>query len=129
MKKVIFTENAPRPIGPYNQAIVNQNLLYTSGQIAIDLKTGELINASIEEETQLVMQHLQELLKAVGSDLSDIIKVSIFIKNMDDFSKINAVYATYFDEANAPARETIEVAKLPKNATIEISIIANAHLA
>lgn len=128
MKKIIFTEKAPKPIGPYNQAIVNQQILYTSGQIAIDVSTGKLIEASIEAETKLVMQHLSEILKAAKSDFSDVIKVSIFIKNMDDFSKINQIYAAYFDEKNAPARETIEVARLPKDANIEISLVANSKL-
>jgi 2-iminobutanoate/2-iminopropanoate deaminase len=128
MKKIIFTENAPKPIGPYNQAIVNNNLLYTSGQIAIDLNSGQLVKASIEEETKLVMLHLSEILKAAHSDFSEVIKVSIFIKNMNDFAQINAVYAQYFEEEFAPARETIEVARLPKDANIEISLIANANL-
>lgn len=128
MKKIIFTEKAPKPIGPYNQAIVNQQILYTSGQIAIDVSTGKLIEDSIEAETQLVMQHLSEILKAAKSDFSEVIKVSIFIKNMDDFSKINQIYAAYFDEENAPARETIEVARLPKDANIEISLVANSKL-
>lgn len=129
MKKIIFTEHAPKPIGPYSQAIVNNGLLYTSGQISLDLETGQLIQTSIEDETHLVMKHLSELLKAVNANFSDVIKVSIFIKNMNDFSKINAVYEEYFDEATAPARETIEVARLPKDANIEISIIANTNLA
>lgn len=128
MKKIIFTENAPKPIGPYNQAVVNNGILYTSGQIAIELGSGKLNNASIEDETRLVMQHLSEILKTAGSSFSEVIKVCIFIKNMNDFSKINAVYADYFDEENAPARETIEVARLPKDANIEISLIANANL-
>lgn len=128
MKKIIFTEKAPKPIGPYNQAIVNHQILYTSGQIAIDVSTGKLIEASIEDETRLVMQHLSEILKAAKSDFSEVIKVSIFIKNMDAFSKINQIYAEYFDEENAPARETVEVARLPKDANIEISLIANSKL-
>lgn len=128
MKKIIFTEKAPKPIGPYNQAIVNKQILYTSGQIALDVTTGKLIEASIEDETRMVMQHLAEILKAAKSDFSEVIKVSIFIKNMDDFSKINQIYAAYFDEENAPARETIEVARLPKDAQIEISLVANSKL-
>lgn len=128
MKKIIYTKNAPNPIGPYNQAIVNNGILYTSGQIAIDINSGKLVAASIEDETKLVMQHLSEILKSANSDFSEVIKVSIFIKNMNDFAKINAIYAMYFDEENAPARETIEVARLPKDANIEISLIANAKL-
>lgn len=128
MKKIIYTKNAPNPIGPYNQAIVNNGILYTSGQIAIDINSGKLVAASIEDETKLVMQHLSEILKSANSDFSEVIKVSIFIKNMNDFAKINAIYARYFDEENAPARETIEVARLPKDANIEISLIANAKL-
>lgn len=128
MKKIIFTEKAPKPIGPYNQAIVNNGIVYTSGQIAMDINTGQLINAAIEDETRLVMQHLAEILKAAQSDFSEVIKVSIFIKDMNDFAKINAIYAEYFDEENAPARETIEVARLPKDAQIEISLIANSNM-
>lgn len=124
MKKIIFTEKAPKPIGPYNQAIVNNSILYTSGQIAINPITGEFTKGTIEEETKLVMQHLSEILKAANSNFDQVIKVSIFIKNMNDFGKINLVYGSYFNEKNAPARETVEVARLPKDANIEISLIA-----
>ena len=124
MKKNIFTEKAPQPIGPYNQAIVYNNAVYTSGQIAINLETGNLIKASIEEETILVMEHLSEILKAANTSFENVIKVSIFVKDMNDFEAINAVYAAYFDEMLAPARETVQVAKLPKNANLEISMIA-----
>lgn len=129
MKKVIFTKNAPPPIGPYNQAIVHNGLIYTSGQIAMDLATGQLIQASIEEETHLVMQHLAAILKQVNSTFEEVIKVTIFIQDMNNFSRINTVYASYFDEANAPARETVEVARLPKDAHIEISVIAKTTIA
>lgn len=127
MKKEIITKNAPEPIGPYNQAIVANNMLYTSGQIAINLETGKLIDANIEEETKLVMQHLSAILKTANTDFSNVIKTSIFIKNMDDFSKINAVYSSYFENSIAPARETVEVARLPKDANVEISLIATVN--
>jgi 2-iminobutanoate/2-iminopropanoate deaminase len=127
MKKEIITKNAPEPIGPYNQAIVANNMLYTSGQIAINLETGKLIDADIEEETKLVMQHLSAILKAANTDFSKVIKTSIFIKNMNDFAKINAVYSSYFENTIAPARETVEVARLPKDAHVEISLIATIN--
>ena len=98
--------------------------LYTSGQIAIDPKTGELQTDDIETETQQVMQNLSGVLKAAGMSFEHVIKTTIFIKNMDDFQKINAVYGSYFDDATAPARETVEVARLPKNVNIEISVLA-----
>lgn len=124
MKKIIHSENAPEPIGPYNQAVLKNGFLFTSGQIAINPSTGELVTASIEEETKLVMQNLEAVLEAAGMNFSHVIKATIFIANMEDFGKINQVYATYFDEQTAPARETVEVANLPKYANVEISVIA-----
>ncbi|GGE11099.1 Rid family detoxifying hydrolase [Psychroflexus salis] len=124
MKKNITTEKAPQPIGPYNQAIVFNNMVFTSGQIAINLETGNLIKASIEEETILVMEHLSEILQAANSNFENVIKVSIFVKDMQDFDAINAVYAAYFEDMLAPARETVQVVQLPKNANVEISMIA-----
>ncbi|WP_299012441.1 RidA family protein [uncultured Polaribacter sp.] len=124
MKKIITTENAPAPIGPYNQAILSGNTLYTSGQIAINPKNGELVLDSIEAETKQVMENLKEVLAAAGMTFEHIIKTSIFIADMHNFSKINAVYGEYFNEATAPARETVEVANLPKFVNVEISAIA-----
>ena len=125
MKKIIFTKNAPAPIGAYNQAVLSGNTLYTSGQIAINPKTGELINGSIKEETQLVMENLKAVLKEAGMTFENVIKSTIFISDMNNFSEINNVYASYFNKDTAPARETVEVSRLPKSVNIEISMIAS----
>ena len=124
MKKIIFTTEAPAPIGPYNQAVLVGNTLYTSGQIALDPVSMELIMDDIETETQQVMQNMKAVLSAADMTFENVIKTSIFIMNMADFSRINAVYASYFDEATAPARETVQVDCLTKNVNIEISMIA-----
>lgn len=124
MKKVITTIKAPSPIGPYNQAILTGNTLYTSGQIAINPKTGELVLESIKKETIQVMENLKEVLAAAEMTFENVIKTSIFISDMNNFSQINAIYGTYFDEETAPARETVEVANLPKFVNVEISAIA-----
>ncbi len=124
MKKIIFTKNAPAPIGPYNQAVLKGNILYTSGQIAIHPKTGELVTANIEEETQQVMQNMKAVLEAAGMTFENVVKTTIFIMNMNDFGSINSVYGSYFNEKTAPARETVQVACLPKNVNVEISMIA-----
>jgi 2-iminobutanoate/2-iminopropanoate deaminase len=123
-KTIINTEHAPAPIGPYNQAILAGNTLYTSGQIALDPMSGELILDSIENETRQVMENMRAVLKAAGMSFKDVVKTSIFISDMGNFARINAVYATYFDETSAPARETVEVANLPKYVNVEISMIA-----
>jgi 2-iminobutanoate/2-iminopropanoate deaminase len=125
MKKIIKTENAPAPIGPYNQAVLNGSMLYTSGQIAIDPQTGSLVLGDIKVETKLVMENLKAILTEVGMTFENVLKTSIFISDMENFSKINEVYATYFNEATAPARETVEVANLPKYVNVEISLIAS----
>ena len=124
MKKIIFTEKAPAPIGPYNQAVLVGNMLYTSGQIAINPLTNELVLENIETETKQVMENLKAVLEAAEMTFENVIKVSIFISDMNNFSKINTVYGAYFNEATAPARETVQVAGLPKNVNIEISAIA-----
>ena len=124
MKKIIFTTEAPAPIGPYNQAVLVGNTLYTSGQIALDPVSMELIMDNIETETQQVMQNMKAVLAASDMTFENVIKTSIFIIDMADFNRINTVYASYFDEATAPARETVQVACLPKNVNIEISMIA-----
>lgn len=124
MKKIIFTDKAPAPIGPYNQAVLVGNTLYTSGQIALNPSTGELVLDSIEEETKQVMENMKAVLEAADMTFEHVVKTTIFIMNMGDFAKINAVYGTYFDEQNAPARETVQVACLPKNVNIEISMLA-----
>ena len=124
MKKIISTTKAPAPIGPYNQAILSGNTLYTSGQIAINPTTGELILDSIEAETTQVMENMKEVLAAADMTFEDVIKSSIFIADMNQFAKINTVYGSYFNEETAPARETVEVANLPKFVNVEISMIA-----
>ena len=125
MKKIITTSKAPAPIGPYNQAVLKGNMLYTSGQIAIDPKTGNLAIDDIKTETKLVMENLKAILTEAGMTFENVLKTSIFISDMHNFSAINEVYATYFDEATAPARETVEVANLPKFVNVEISVIAS----
>lgn len=124
MKKIIFTEKAPAPIGPYSQAILSENTLYTSGQIAINPQNGELVLDTIEIETEQVMQNIKAILEAANMTFDNVIKATIFIINMNDFARINTVYSRYFDESNAPARETVQVAALPKYVNIEISVIA-----
>ncbi len=124
MKKIIFTENAPAPIGPYNQAVLVKDILYTSGQIAIDPRTGELILDDIQKETTMVMENMKAVLEAANMNFNDVFKATIFISDMTNFAKINEVYAGYFDEKNAPARETVEVSCLPKNVNVEISMMA-----
>lgn len=124
MKKIIQTPHAPAPIGPYNQAIMIGNMLYTSGQIAINPETGELELSDIETETERVMQSLKAILFAANMTFENVIKSTIFISDMNNFAKINAIYGKYFDEATAPARETVQVSVLPKQVNIEISMIA-----
>ena len=124
MKKIIFTDNAPAPIGPYNQAVLVGNTLYTSGQIALNPQTMELVLDDIETETKQVMENMKAVLTAAEMTFENVVKSSIFIMNMEDFSRINTVYGAYFNEATAPARETVQVACLPKNVNIEISMIA-----
>jgi 2-iminobutanoate/2-iminopropanoate deaminase len=124
MKKIIFTENAPAPIGPYNQAVLKGNTLYTSGQIAINPATGSLVLDTIEAETEQVMQNMKAVLEAAGMTFENVVKTTIFIMNMNDFGSINSIYGSYFNEKTAPARETVQVACLPKNVNVEISMIA-----
>ena len=123
MHKIINSSNAPAPIGPYSQATLAGNTLYVSGQIPIDPSTGKLISGSIEEETDRVMKNLNAILVEVGADFSNVVKCSIFVKDMSDFAKINGIYGEYF-QSNPPARETVEVSRLPKDVRVEISCIA-----
>jgi len=125
MKKIIVTAKAPAPIGPYNQAVLKGNMLFTSGQIALNPVTGELEISDISSETTLVMENLKAVLAEAGMTFENVLKASIFISDMNNFSAINRVYATYFNEATAPARETVEVANLPKFVNVEISMIAS----
>ncbi len=124
MKKIIQTNSAPAPIGPYSQAVLSGNTLYTSGQIAIDSKSGELILSSISAETKKVMENMQAVLQAAGMGFENVVKSTIFLSSMKHFNTVNEVYGSYFDEQAAPARETVEVSELPKKVNIEISMIA-----
>ncbi len=122
-KKIIRTENAPAPIGPYNQAVMYGDTLYVSGQIALDPKTGELVQDDIQTETKMVMENLKAVLAEAGMDFSNVIKSTIFLMDMGQFALVNEVYGNYFGE-NPPARETVQVAGLPKGVNVEISVIA-----
>jgi 2-iminobutanoate/2-iminopropanoate deaminase len=123
-KKIIYTDKAPAPIGPYNQAVLSGNTLYTSGQIAINPENGELVLDHIEAETTQVMKNMKAVLNGADMDFEDVVKTTIFITDMNDFARINSVYGSYFDEKNAPARETVQVSVLPKQVNVEISMIA-----
>lgn len=122
-KKVISTDKVPVAIGPYSQAILARNTLYCSGQIAINPETGDLNTETITEETHQVMKNISEVLKAADMDFSNVVKCSIFLSDMNQYSEINQVYASYFAE-NPPAREAVQVSVLPKNVNVEISVIA-----
>ena len=124
--EVVSTKKAPQAIGPYSQAIVINNLVYTSGQIPLNPETGVIASNDIEEQTKQVCLNISEILKAAGSHIDNTIKTTVFIKNMSDFAKVNAVYAKYFK--NAPARSCVEVSKMPKDALIEIEVIAYKEL-
>jgi 2-iminobutanoate/2-iminopropanoate deaminase len=124
MKKIIFTDKAPAPIGPYSQAVLVNETLYTSGQIALNPETMELVLDDIKTETKQVMENMKMVLEAAGMTFENVVKSTIFIMDMNDFSDINSVYATYFDEKTSPARETVQVAGLPKGVNVEISMIA-----
>jgi len=123
MKTVINTNNAPAPIGPYSQAVKAGNFLFVSGQIALDPATGELVLDDIKTETTKVMENINAVLTEAGFDFSDIVKTSIFLKDMQNFAQVNEVYGTYFKD-NFPARETVQVAGLPKNVNVEITVTA-----
>ncbi|MGY5847278.1 RidA family protein [Salegentibacter sp. HM20] len=124
MKKIIKTSNAPAPIGPYNQAVFAGNMLFISGQIALNPQTGDLETDDLEKETNRVMENLKAILFEAGLNFNHVIKTSIFISDMNNFGKINEIYARYFEAETAPARETVEVANLPKFVNVEISAIA-----
>jgi len=127
MKKIWNTDKAPAPVGPYNQAIQHGNTLFVSGQIAIDPSNGELITSDIESETHQVLKNIGAILENAGTNFENIIKCSVFVSDMNLYSRINAVYAEYFNEDTAPARELVEVANLPKFVNIEISVIAGIY--
>jgi len=124
MKKIITTTKAPSPIGPYNQAVLSGNTLYTSGQIALNPETGELVLDDIKNETTQVMENMKAVLEAANMTFENVVKTSIFIIDMNNFAAINEVYGSYFNNTTAPARETVEVARLPKDVNVEISMIA-----
>ncbi len=123
MKKIINTNNAPAPIGPYSQAIAAGNFIFVSGQIPLDPSTGEIVSENIKAETKQVMENIGAVLSEAGVDFNNIVKTSIFLTDMQSFSQVNEVYGTYFTD-QFPARETIQVAALPKNVNVEISVIA-----
>lgn len=123
MKRIIISEHAPAPVGPYSQAVIYGGTMYVSGQIPLDPTTGVLVTGSIEAETHQVMRNISAILEAAGVSFDHVLKCSVFVTDIQDFGRINAVYATYFDEANAPARELVQVAALPKGANVEISVI------
>jgi len=124
MKHIINTDNAPAPIGPYNQAVKSGHLLYTSGQIPIDPTTGVLVSGGIREQTIQVLENLKSVLEEAGCTLDDVVKTTVFLTDMADFPELNILYAEYFGEENAPARSTVQVAALPKGARVEIEAIA-----
>ena len=123
-KTIIQTKNAPAPNGPYSQAVLVGAILYTSGQIAINPISGELVQDTIELETEQVMQNIKGILNEVGMTFENVFKTTIFLSDMKNFAKVNAVYGSYFNEETAPARETVEVANLPKYVNVEISVMA-----
>jgi 2-iminobutanoate/2-iminopropanoate deaminase len=122
-KKVVFTKQAPEPIGPYSQAIDAGNMVFISGQIALQPATGNLITTNIDDETRQVMANLEAILKVAGLSFDNVVKTSIFLKDMNNFPKVNAIYGQYFQQ-QPPARETVEVSRLPKDVNVEISCIA-----
>jgi len=124
MKKIYNTSNAPSPLGPYNQAVMVGNMFFTSGQIAINSKSGELVINNVKDETKQVMENLKAVLNTANLDFTNVVKTSIFITSMNDFNDINDVYGSYFENGQEPARETVEVAKLPAGVNVEISMIA-----
>jgi 2-iminobutanoate/2-iminopropanoate deaminase len=124
MKKIFNTKNAPVPLGPYNQGVMAGNMFFTSGQIAINPENGDLVIENIKDETRQVMENLKSVLSSANIDFENVVKSSIFISSMEDFNDINDVYGSYFNASNAPARETVQVAKLPKGVNVEISMIA-----
>ena len=124
MKKIITSKNAPSPIGPYNQAVIANGFMYISGQVGMNPKTGKIIKDSISDETEQVMKNLSSILNEASISFKNVVKSTIFLSDMNDFSLVNEVYGKYFDENKAPARETVQVSKLPLGVNVEISMIA-----
>ncbi|HET9086044.1 MAG TPA: RidA family protein [Acidobacteriaceae bacterium] len=123
-KEAIHTTQAPAAIGPYSQAVRIGDFVFTSGQVALDPATGQLVDGSIEAQTRRVLQNLQAVLQGAGLDLTRVIKTTVFLKDMNDFAAMNKIYAEHFPSEAAPARSTVEVARLPKDALVEIEVIA-----
>ena len=123
MKTVVKTEKAPAPVGPYNQAIIAGNFVFTAGQIPLDPNTGKLAENNIQKQTRLVIQNLEAVLKAAGTDLSKVVKTTVFLKDMNDFAAMNEIYAEFFSK-NSPARSAVEVARLPKDVMVEMECVA-----
>lgn len=123
-KKTINSKNAPAPIGPYSQGVEIDGFIFTSGQIALDPRSGELVSNEIEHQTKQILENLKSILESAGSGLNSVVKTTIYLKNMDHFQKVNAVYSEYF-ESSKPARSTVEVSRLPKDVLIEIDCIAH----
>lgn len=124
MRKIVSTNNAPAAIGPYSQANIFGNMIFASGQIPLEPATGEIVGTTIEEQTHQVLKNVRALMEAAGSSMEKVLKTTVFIKNMDDFAKMNAVYAEYFTEGSYPSRSAVEVARLPKDVLVEIETIA-----
>lgn len=124
MKKIITSKNAPSPIGPYNQAVIANGFMYISGQVGMNPKTGKIIKDNISDETEQVMKNLSSILNEASISFENVVKTTIFLSDMNDFSLVNEVYGKYFDEDTAPARETVQVSKLPLGVNVEISMIA-----
>ena len=124
MKKIIKTENAPKPIGPYNQAVIAGNYMFISGQIALNPNSGQLITDEIKRETTQVMENLKAILSEASLTFDNVVKTTIFLSKMDDFADVNEIYGSYLNDLTAPARETVQVSKLPVGVNVEISMIA-----
>jgi 2-iminobutanoate/2-iminopropanoate deaminase len=123
MRDIVLTDRGPKPIGPYSQAIRTNGFLFVSGQVALDPKTGEIVGADIRQQTERVLENVKGILEAAGSNLHHVVKTTVFLKDMNDFSTVNEVYAKYFPSA-PPARSTVQVSRLPKDALVEIEVIA-----
>jgi len=123
MKNVVLTDRAPKPIGPYSQAVKANGFVFVSGQIALDPKTGEFAGSDVKEQTERVLENLKAILEASGAPLNHVVKTTVYLKSMDDFAAMNEVYARYFTLA-APARSTVQAARLPKDALVEIDVVA-----
>lgn len=123
-KQIIHVPNAPKPVAPYSPAVIAQGMIFVSGQIALDPATNNMVQDSIEAETHQVMQNVRAVLAAANADWDTVVKCSIFLTNMDDYGTVNEIYGQYFDKATAPARECVQVVRLPRNARVEMSVVA-----